>query len=111
MKSKKAWSEDHQKATRLQEKITSIKDHSQSLRNMWQEKNSKVADLKAEVKTLDTMRHEMSSKISFFESEIKTKNQRIKDLLQAIQNMKLQDDPEKDAIIDTAVQGMKGPFL
>ena len=63
---KKSWSESHHKVSRLQEKMTSIKEQGRSLKNMWQEKTSQVSDLEVQVKTHETMRHELTLKINFF---------------------------------------------
>lgn len=108
---KKSWAESHNRSKDLEQKNLALEEQTQSMQYMWQEKNKKYSELESQIKILQTMRHELTLKINAHEMEIKSKNKKIDDLLQLIETMKTKGQHEKEAILETAIRGMKNLYF
>lgn len=108
---KKSWAESHNKTKEIEQKNNVLEEQAQSLQYMWQEKNKKYSDLESQVKILESMRHELSMKVNARDIEIKDKNIKISDLLNLIEMMKDKGLHEKDAILETAIRGMRSLYF
>lgn len=108
---KKSWSESHNKAKELELKNKNLEEQAQSMQYMWQEKSRKHSELESQVKILEAMRHELSLKVRNYENEVKSKNSRINELLTLVESMRNQGQHEKEAILETAIRGMKGLYF
>jgi chromosome segregation ATPase len=108
---KKSWSEAHNKSKDLDLKNSLLEEQAQSMQYMWQEKNRKHTELESQIKILETMRHELSLKVRTYENEVKIKNTKINDLLILVETMQSKGQHEKEAILETAIRGMKSLYF
>lgn len=108
---KKSWSASHQNEKSLKDRLQGKETEAESLKHMWQQKNSKIDELAEQVKIYETMRLELSTQIQKMESEISNKNKKIESLLKVVESMKSQGSYQSEAIIETAVRGMKDLFF
>lgn len=108
---KKSWADAHAKTKDTEAKAKALEEQSQSLQHMWQEKNRKHSELESQLTILETMRHELSLKVRTHETEIKSKNQKISDLLALVETMRSKGQHEKEAILETAIRGMKNLYF
>ncbi len=108
---KKSWAESHANSKTLESQAKMLEEQAQSMNYMWQEKNRKFIELESQNKIYESMRHDLSVKIKNFELEMKAKNQKISDLLTMVETMKDKGHHEKEAILETAIRGMKGLYF
>ncbi len=108
---KKSWADAHKRAKDFESQNSSLEEQSNSMKHMWQEKNRKQTELESQLKILENMRHELSNKLRNLDNEIKSKNLKINDLLSMIDMMKSKGQFEKDAILETAIRGVKNLYF
>ncbi len=104
---KKSWADSHTKNKAYEVQVQNLEEQSQSMNYMWQEKNRKFSEVETQNKIYESMRHDLSLKIRNYDLEIKNKNKKISDLLSMVESMKLKGHHEKEAIIETAIRGMR----
>lgn len=108
---KKSWSESRQKEKALEEKFMAADEQAQSLKHMWQDKSKRMTELESQVKIYESMRLDLSMRLKSYETEISRKNKQIDDLLKVVETMKNQGSHPHEAIIETALRGMKDLYF
>lgn len=108
---KKSWSESRRIEKQAHEKLEATEAQAQSLKYMWQEKAKKIQELESQVAIYESMRQDLSSRIKTVETEVSTKNKKIDELLKLVEKMKEQGSHQNEAILETAIRGMKDLYF
>lgn len=108
---KKSWADSHAKNKAFEAQVQNLEEQAQSMNYMWQEKNRKYSEVESQNKIYETMRHDLSLKIKNYELELKNKNKKISDLVSMVESMKSKGHHEKEAIIETAIRGMRDLYF